>query len=54
MALLGALQSRVFEHYWHSVAYRQGVRVFKAPSEIPKVLKNHAKLNPMVKTVKNC
>ena len=24
------------------------------PSEIPKALQNHAKLNPIVKTVKNC
>jgi len=34
---------------------RGGVCVFKPPPpEIPKVLHNHAKLNPIVKTVKNC
>ena len=27
---------------------------FKPPPEIPKVLQNRAKLNPIVKTVKNC
>ena len=26
---------------------------FKPPPEIPKALQNHAKLNPIVKTVKN-
>ena len=30
-----------------------GVGVFKPP-EIPKALQNRAKLNPIVKTVKNC
>ena len=30
------------------------VGVFKPPAEIPKVLQNRAKLNPIVKTVKNC
>jgi len=32
-----------------------GVGAFKAPPpEIPKALQNRAKLNPIVKTVKNC
>jgi hypothetical protein len=31
-----------------------GVGVFKPPPEIPKALQNRAKLNPIVKTVKNC
>jgi len=36
------------------VAYRGGdIGEFKPP-EIPKALQNHAKLNPIVKTVKNC
>jgi len=30
-----------------------GVGVFKPPPEIPKALQNRAKLNPIVKTVKN-
>ena len=34
-----------------AVAYRGGV--FKTP-EIPKALQNRTKLNPIVKTVKNC
>ena len=33
---------------------RVGVGVFKPPLEIPKALQNRAKLNPIVKTVKNC
>ena len=33
---------------------RGGVGVFNPPPEIPKVLQNRAKLNPIVKTVKNC
>ena len=40
-----------------AVAYRGGggVGVFKAlPPEILKALQNRAKLNPIVKTVKNC
>ena len=37
-----------------SVAYRGGVGVFNPPSEILKALQNRAKLNPIVKTVKNC
>jgi hypothetical protein len=28
--------------------------VFKPPTKIPKALQNRAKLNPIVKTVKNC
>jgi hypothetical protein len=35
------------------VAYRRGFGVFKPPPEIPKPLQNRAKLNPIVKTVKN-
>jgi hypothetical protein len=39
-----------------AVAYRGGCGVFKppSPSEIPKALQNRAKINPIVKTVKNC
>ena len=37
-----------------AVAYRGGVRVFRPPPEILKALQNCAKLNPIVKTVKNC
>ena len=38
-----------------SVAYRGGeFGVFKPPPEILKALQNRAKLNPIVKTVKNC
>ena len=33
---------------------RGGWGVQHPPSEIPKALKNLAKLNPIVKTVKNC
>jgi len=33
---------------------RGGVGGFKHPPEIPKAFKNRAKLNPIVKTVKNC
>ena len=38
------------------VAYRGGIGSFKPPPtpEIPKALQNRAKLNPIVKTVKNC
>jgi len=38
-----------------AVAYRGGgvVGGFKPP-EIPKALQNRAKLNPIVKTIKNC
>jgi len=38
---------------WKRVAYRGGVSTLPPP-EIPKALQNHAKLNPIVKTVKNC
>ena len=39
-----------------SVAYRGGVWVVQnpPPAEIPKALQNRAKLNPIVRTVKNC
>jgi len=39
-----------------AVAYRGGRGDFGVfnPPEIPKVLQNRAKLNPIVKTVKNC
>ena len=40
--------------YRGSVAYRGGFGVFKPPPEITKALQNRAKLNPIVKTVKNC
>ena len=33
---------------------RGGFGVFKPPPKIPKALQNRAKLNPIVKTVKNC
>ena len=46
---------------WFSVAHIDsgvprggGFGVFKPPPEIPKALQNRAKLNPIVKTVKNC
>ena len=41
---------------WKAVTYRGGVGLgeFKPPPEIPKALQNRAKLNPIVKTVKNC
>jgi len=35
------------------VAYRGGVLEGSNPPEIPKALQNRAKLNPIVKTVKN-
>ena len=31
-----------------------GFGMFNTPPEIPKALQNRAKLNPIVKTVKNC
>ena len=37
-----------------AVAYRGGVRVFKPPPQILKALQYRAKLNPIVKSVKNC
>ena len=37
-----------------TVAYRGGGWGFKPSPEIPKALQNGAKLNPIVKTVKNC
>jgi hypothetical protein len=37
------------------VAYRGGgLRCWNPPPAIPKALENRAKLNPIVKTVKNC
>ena len=36
------------EHQWHTEGG------FKPPPEIPKALQNRAKLNPIVKTAKNC
>jgi hypothetical protein len=36
------------------VAYRRGAWGVQPPLEIPKALQNRAKLNPIVKTVKNC
>jgi len=39
----------------HSGVPRGGFGVFEPPPpEIPKALQNRAKLNPIVKTVKNC
>jgi len=42
------------QHFLLAVAYRGGG--FKPPPtpEIPKALQNRAKVNPIVKTVKNC
>ena len=37
----------------YSGILRGGFGVFKPP-QIPKALQNHAKLNPIVKTVKKC
>ena len=37
-----------------AVAYRGGVWGVQTPTEILKALQNRAKLNPIVKTVKNC
>jgi len=39
---------------YQSVAYRGGFGGFNTPPEIPKALQNRAKLNPILKTVKNC
>jgi len=36
---------------WHA---GRGVWGVKTPPEIPKAFQNRAKLNPIVKTVKNC
>jgi len=50
----------VFRVLWHeddslwSVAYRGGLGGSNPLPEIPKALQNRAKLNPIVKTVKNC
>ena len=44
----------VTRHTLPSVAYPGGFGVFKPPPEILKALQNRAKLNPIVKTVKNC
>ena len=39
----------------HTVTYRRGLWGFQNPSpKIPKALQNRAKLNPILKTVKNC
>ena len=45
----------VCSEYLMAVAYRGGDRVgeLKSP-QIPNALQNRAKLNPIVKTVKNC
>jgi len=46
---------QVQKEYFHhvlAVAYRQGVWGVQTPPEIPKALQNHAKLNPIVKSVK--
>ena len=41
--------------YQNTVAYRGGgILGVQTPPEIPKALQNRAKLNPTVKTVKNC
>ena len=37
----------------HVSGVTRGVGVFKPPPEIPKTFQNRAKLNPIVKTVKN-
>ena len=46
---LGTLQVGVI--HWHTEG---GLGVQTPPPEIPKALQNRAKLNPIVKTVKNC
>ena len=46
-------QTSKFSHL-SAVAYRGGFGGFNPPPEIPKTLQNRAKLNPIVKTVKNC
>jgi len=49
---------QIFENqkpgHLRTVAYRGGEGVTPPPPEIPKAIKNRAKLNPIVKTVKNC
>jgi len=45
--------NRIPKTWCVSVAYRGGFGVFNPPSEILKALQNRAKLNPIVKTVKN-
>ena len=41
--------------HFSTVVYRGGgLGCSTPPLEIPKALQNHAKLNPIVKTVKNC
>jgi len=42
--------SLVFIYQWHT----EGGGVQPPTPEIPKALQNRAKLNPIVKTVKNC
>ena len=42
------------DHTCVAVAYRRVVWGVQTPPQIPKALQNRAKLNPIVKTVKNC
>jgi len=45
-------ETRMGEHrHWHTEG---GVWGVQTPTEILKALQNRAKLNPIVKTVKNC
>ena len=53
--LMKRLQANVFQMYFEAVAYRGGgVWGVQPPPEIPKAFQNRAKLNPIVKNVKNC
>ena len=49
-------QDNVFHFHQcvQTVAYRGGCLGGSTPPEIPKAHQNRAKLNPIVKTVKNC
>ena len=53
-ALKSALEFRSQGISYHSGVPRGGLSGFNPPPEIPKALQNRAKLNPIVKTVKNC
>jgi len=56
---LGVVELRVYSVAQRPLPSEQwlpvgGLGGLKLPPEIPKVLQNRAKLNPIVKTVKNC
>ena len=46
--------STTFCHHLSVVYWGRGVGGVQIPPEIPKALQNCAKLNPIMKTVKNC